>query len=231
MSKKAAKRVFVLSPHADDAELGIGGYLARVVDEGGEVMVALATVGDVRHLHDTVNTTAQKREEEYFAAMSVLGIQHCRILTKGLDGELQKHPRGELVAMLDTLQSEFEPDEILLPLPSSHQDHVYCWEVGISMARPNAAKRLPSLVAGYEYPLTSWGPGSAFNPFTGGLYLNVTHTWERKLEALRQHQSQMARGDGHIISLEGVTALGRLRGIEAGYGYAELLHVVRQRWS
>lgn len=224
-------RVMVLSPHADDAELGAGGYLARVVQSGGEVMVVLATIGDVRHLHSDQLVVADQRAAEFRAAMRELGVQHTRILTEGMDGSLNQFPRAQMVGVLDEVQQDFQPDVVLLPLPSAHQDHAYCWEVGVAMARPNFAKHQPALVAAYEYPLTGWGAGAEYSSFKGGLYVNVTATWERKLAALRQHRSQMRQGRGHLLSEEGAAALGRWRGMESGYEYAELLHVIRQRWD
>lgn len=228
----APKRVLVLSPHSDDAELGVGGYLARVVAEGGVVLVALATVGAAPKPNgsDGSNGAAsQRRLAEFKRAMEVLGVQQHCVMSEGFDGRLNDFPKAEMIGMLDQLLEEFRPDEILLPLPSSHQDHTYCWEVGIAMSRPVASRHQPCLVAGYEYPATGWGAGAEFSAFKGGLYVNVEATWERKLAALREHQSQMRDAD-HLISLEGVTVLGRMRGLEAGFKYAELLHVVRQRW-
>lgn len=144
----SAKRIFVLSPHADDAELGVGGYLARAVDQGAEVMVALATAGTVRHPHGVV--TGRQRMDEFHAAMEVLGVQQVCVLTQERDGELPHFSHARMVGMLDDLQRAFQPDEILLPLPSAQQDHTYCWEAGIAMARPHRATHGPALVAGYE---------------------------------------------------------------------------------
>ncbi|WP_158702889.1 PIG-L deacetylase family protein [Melaminivora suipulveris] len=226
---RTAKRIFVLSPHADDAELGVGGYLAKAVDQGAEVMVALATAGTVQHFHGS-EVTGSQRLDEFHAAMAVLGVQQVRVLTQERDGELPHFSYARMVGMLDALQRSFQPDEILLPLPSAHQDHTYCWEVGIAMTRPHRVTHVPALVAGYEYPLTSWGQGAGFSAFRGGLYIDVSATWTRKLQALRQHVSQFGDADGDPLALEGVAALARLRGAEAGFGHAELLHVVRQRW-
>ncbi|WP_257558250.1 PIG-L deacetylase family protein [Sphingobium sp. CFD-2] len=220
----------VLSPHADDAELGAGGYIGRVTAQGGEVMVVLATAGASNHIETGASALADQRIAEFQAAMRVLGVQQQHILTQGLDGELHAFPRSSFVKLLDDLQAEFEPDEILLPLPSSHQDHTYCWETGIAMTRPKSPKLLPSLVAGYEYPLSGWGPGAAFNNCKGGLYVDITASWELKLAALRQHASQLGNRAG-LVSIEAVEALAHWRGLEAGYRRAELFHIVRQRWD
>lgn len=224
------KRVLVLSPHADDAELGVGAYLARVIDAGGEVMVALATVGRSRSLCLGREVTEQERMDEFSESMAVLGVQTTEVLTRGLDGVLDSFPRAQMVGMLDALQNRFEPDEVLIPLSSSHQDHRYCWEAGVAATRLNPAKHASRLVAAYEYPATCWGGGGIVNPLGGSLYIDVSATWSRKVEALRRHRSQMHEGAGHLVSIEGVTALAQWRGAEAGFALAEVLHIMRARW-
>lgn len=222
------KTILILSPHADDAELGCGGYIARTIYEGGTVIVALATVGAIKFIHLDREVTASEREEEFNKSMAVLGVQHTHILTRGLDSNLNTFPQGDMVGMLDSLQKQYTPDEVLIPLPSAHQDHRYCWEVGVATTRPSAARHTPTMIAAYEYPLSSWGDGAAANSFTGGVYVNIEDYWEHKIEALSQYGTQM-RGQYDLISTGGVEALARLRGIEAGFKYAELLHALRIR--
>lgn len=221
------KRLLVLSPHADDAEIGCGGYISRVVGEGGEVLVVLATVGDIFFHHLQRIVTAEERLSEFESSMSALGVQHKRVLTQNLDSNLNTYPQGQMVAMLDTLHLEFKPTEVLLPLPSAHQDHRYCWEVGVAATRPSAVTHALDMVAAYEYPLTSWGDGSAANSFRGGVYVNITDHWNAKVTAIRAYGTQMR--EGNPIGLEALKALARMRGMEAGFEYAELFHALRIR--
>ena len=221
------KKVFVYSPHADDAEIGVGGYIARTIGEGGQVMVALATVGDVRFAHlDGRIVGVDERVEEFERSMGVLGVQHTRIMSVGNDGTLHMTSMGAAVAALDSLIDEFRPDEVLIPLSSSHQDHRFCWHVGIAATRPNIARHQPRMVAAYEYPLTFWGSESSETSFKGGVYVNVTSYWGKKLDALKCYASQM-RGPSGLISIQGVEALANLRGMESGCSRAELLHALR----
>lgn len=222
------KRIFVLSPHADDAEIGCGGYIARSVAEGAEVMVALATVGPIHFLHLNEIVTTAQRLQEFNASMDILGVKYRDVLTWDKDSKLNTFPQGDMVAKLDALQEAFKPTEVLIPLPSAHQDHRYCWEVGIAATRPSTAKHQPSLIAAYEYPLTSWGDGASSNSFRGGMYVDVGDHWETKLKALSKYHTQM-RGTQALISESGVESLAKLRGVEAGFRYAELLHILRLR--
>ncbi|GAD24277.1 PIG-L deacetylase family protein [Acidovorax sp. MR-S7] len=229
MPTQRPKRILLLSPHADDAELGAGGYLASSAAHGSEVMVVLATAGPSAESRPHAEAIADLRMDECARAMEILGVQHLRLLSRGCDGELaQKLPTSRLVTLLDGLIDSFAPDEVLLPLPSSHQDHMHCWNAGIAATRPRLQGHRPDLVAGYEYPLSHWGAGASFHAFQGGMYVDITPHWPRKVAALRAHASQMGhKSHHHPIGVEGASALARLRGIEAGCQFAELLHVVR----
>lgn len=223
---RAGKRVLVFSPHADDAELGCGGYIARCVDQGSIVCVVVATVGKTKFLHLDKAVTGAQRLHEFYASMVVLGVHQTHVLTEGFDSKLNMYPMGDLVAKLDELQEEFKPDEVLIPLPSSHQDHVYCWDVGVAATRPSTSKHQPSVVAAYEYPSTCWGSGAEASSFRGGIYVDISEYWEKKQTALSKYVTQMREGQS-LISTSGVDALSRLRGIEAGFTRAELFHALR----
>lgn len=222
----AQKTVLVFSPHADDAEIGVGGYIAKTVAEGGTVIVVLATVGSIKFLHLNRTVEPDERLEEFHESMKVLGVQHTHVLTRGYDSLLNTVSMGQMVAELDHLQDQYQPDEVLIPLPSAHQDHQYCWDVGVAATRPSPAKHSPTVIAAYEYPLTFWGSGSQASSFRGGIYVDVTQYWDKKVDALKKYKSQM-RDDLSLISLNGVSALAQLRGVEAGFQKAELLHALR----
>lgn len=221
------KRVMVLSPHADDAEIGCGGYMARTIAEGGQVLVSVATVSPVHFLHLGRSVSAEERIEELRASMGVLGASF-QVLTQGRDGCMAQYSQGEMVKLLDDSMEEFKPDVVLIPLPSSHQDHRYCWEVGIATCRPSPSKHQPCMIAAYEYPSTSWGDGAEANAGRGGIYMDVSAYWDTKVASLMKYETQM-RAKGHLFSIDGCEALARLRGLEAGFQYAELFHALRIR--
>jgi LmbE family N-acetylglucosaminyl deacetylase len=218
------KRVLVVSPHADDAEISCGGTIARVIAEGGEVCVALMTAGSVKFRHSGDVPTSE-RIQEFNASMESLGVQYSRVLSFDLDGKMYTAPQSNFVSQLDDFIDSFKPDTILVPLPSSHQDHRYAWEVCLAATRPNISKHQPQLIAAYEYPLSCWYNGG-FEAGKGGMYVDVSKYWDKKIEALKQYKTQM-RGDQSLISIRSVESLATQRGLESGVDKAELMHVLR----
>lgn len=228
VANHAQTRLLVIAPHADDEILGCGGYMSKVVQEGGEVHVVVASVSDIHFLHLDKIVTAEQRRVELKNALDVLGVQSHEVLSEGYESKLETYPSGEMVQKLDHIQEDFQPTVILLPLPSFHQDHQYMWNICIAATRPSPAKFSPNLVAAYEYPAQCWGDSSSFDAGQGGIYVDIEPYIEKKALALGKYVTQM-REDNHLISIEGARALARLRGLEAGYKYAELFHCLRMR--
>lgn len=224
------RRLMVLAPHCDDAEIGCGGYIARTIADGGEVFSVVATASDQKFLHLGRTVTCLERREEFAAACESLGVQKHTILALGYEAELHLYSMGRLVQQIDGLMADWRPTEVLIPLPSSHQDHAYMYQAGLAACRPTQSKSFISLVAAYEYPSTGWGPGGESSPSAGGMYVDISGYLHAKLSALNCYVTQMRNGNA-LISTDGVEVLARLRGIEAGFTYAELFRVLRMRVS
>jgi LmbE family N-acetylglucosaminyl deacetylase len=105
----------ILAPHADDEVLGCGGLLAKYPNE---CVVAVCSI------------PSQVRREEAAQAKRVLGYRemHWLELEAGFGGQ-------SLVTAFDDLLDKHQPDEIYLPYPDLHQDHIAVYEAGMRAAR------------------------------------------------------------------------------------------------
>ena len=120
------QRVMVVAAHPDDLETTCGGTLTLLIQRGAEVVLLLATDGDIG-THDatyTRETLAAVRRIETLEAARLLGLEDVVFLG---------HHDGELVAGLD-LRAEValayrrhQPDTILTFDPvwggQAHPDH------------------------------------------------------------------------------------------------------------
>lgn len=220
-------KLLVLSPHCDDETISCGGYIARTIAEGGEVLVVIASVSEIEFLHKGI-VSIEYRINELEQALEKLGGCEFELLTTGYESNLHQYSMGKLVASMDKIQNNFCPDEVLIPLPSCHQDHVFMHTACVATTRPSRYKHQPKLIAAYEYPLTNWGEGADANASKGGMYVDVTEFWPQKVEALECYESQM-RGNHDLISTPGCEVLAKMRGLEIGVEYAELFHIMRYR--
>jgi len=118
LPEPTAIRRLIIAPHADDEALGCGGLIAKYPHECA--VVVLARPDDVR-------------EKELVAAKEVLGYQRTYLLDLR-DGYVGGDMH-ELVAQLDTVVSLCRPEDLYVPYPSMHQDHIAAYEAGVRASR------------------------------------------------------------------------------------------------
>ncbi|ARJ43939.1 GlcNAc-PI de-N-acetylase [Pantoea alhagi] len=223
------RRWLIISPHADDAELGCGGSIARAVDAGIEVHIAVVILKGETHLRGQRYVPASRRYQELAAAMNSAGA-HYSVLNFVNEGEcfdLASSSQSGCVQQLDTLIEEIQPELLLMPVPSFHQEHQWVYNCCVAATRPTKNPRSLRLIAAYEYPAAGWGNSSSWDSSRGALYINISDYLVEKLAMLAEHQSQMSAARNALISLDGVKRLASFRGVEAGYDYAEMLYFMR----
>lgn len=108
----------ILAPHMDDEAMGCGGLMAKHPDEC--VVVVMTDSGETR-------------AREHAEAMEILGVSESRRLGFP-DGQTPQH-MTEMVGAIDAIMAELKPDELYLPYPSLHQDHIAVYEAGMRSCR------------------------------------------------------------------------------------------------
>ena len=203
------KKVLVLAPHTDDGELGCGGTVARLLQEGKEVFyVAFSSC------EDSIPKVFHKDslKEEVKKATSVLGIDSGHLILK--DYKVRRFPekRQEILEELILLRDEIDPDVVFLPSwHALHQDHKTISEEGL-----RAFKRCSCF--GYDLP---WDLVT-FNSIAF-VRLDAVHI-EKKVRSLQCYKTQLGRS---YINPECLRGLARTRGTQIGQDYAEAFEVMR----
>jgi N-acetylglucosamine malate deacetylase 1 len=208
----------IIAPHADDETFGCGGLIAKHASECYVVVVARPD---------------DQRLEEFGKAMyDLCGPQRQMLGTELLnrrDGEVGLNP-GDLVSDLDIVLNEVQPDEVYLPFPDLHQDHIAVYEAGMRACRVSMTprKHVPDAVLVYEVPvydLQLYPTDLRFNVFEE---LEGNHA-RLKATALGEYESQAVRGRGsHPSERESVLAHARTVGAAHRVGMAEQYALVRQ---
>ncbi len=173
------KKVLVISPHTDDAELGAGGTIARLVDEGKEIQM-LAFSGCEDSVPEGLPKDVLKKECRNSAEVMGIPPNNVTLLDYGVR-TFDVH-RQSILDYLVKLKNNFKPDLIIAPSSHDmHQDHatIY-WET-------LRAFKKDSTIWGYEQPWNNL-------TFTTHIFvkLNMGHL-ERKIRALNEYKSQNFR--------------------------------------
>ncbi|MDO5682238.1 MAG: PIG-L deacetylase family protein [Propionibacteriaceae bacterium] len=231
-------RALVVVAHPDDADFGAGGTLAGLTDLGWEVTALYCTRGEQggfdASLHEQM---PQIREREQRAAGAVLGISDVRFLDGYRDGWLQ--PTYDLQRDIVRVIRQVRPDLMLIQnaernyerIFASHPDHLACGEATIRAIYPAAENQFawPELITdeGLE-PFTVpefWVMGHREGTHT----VDITGSIDRKVNALLQHQSQVAhRGDelGQMVRTR-AAELAAIHGLPEGHFAEDFLRIKR----
>ncbi|MBI4595683.1 MAG: PIG-L family deacetylase [Candidatus Tectomicrobia bacterium] len=194
MQSNNAKRAMVIVAHPDDAELGAGGFIARLAQKGFEIRYIICTNGNkgTKDSNLSPHKLAEIREVEQREAAKVLGVSSILFL-RHEDGDLE--PNKAFRMELAILIREFQPETIITHDPWRHYlihpDHR---AVGITVmdAIVSARDHLFLPVAGF-LGFEAWAPREIFFTFPENpdYYEDISETMEIKLKATSQHLSQI----------------------------------------
>ena len=202
------KTALVVVAHPDDAEFGFGGTLAKWARDGWDIVLVVCTdaSGGGPDDHRDVTPAARNaitviRKAEQRAAARVLGLKEVIFLDQP-DGLLT--PSIELRRMIVRLIRRFKPTRLLCQSPDRawkpnyaigrhHPDHLAAGAATITAMYPSAQN-------GWDFPeLLQEGlfPHKVRELYVVGApemghYEDISDTLDIKINALREHASQLA---------------------------------------
>lgn len=207
------KRVLALAPHTDDAELGCGGTLARLLEEGASVYVAAFSTAKESIPPGLPLTTTR---DEFLESMRLLNIPRENLILFDYPVRKFSYQRQEILDELIGLRSAIKPELIFLPASGDlHQDHQVIASEGVRAFKESS-------VWGYELP---WNLIDF--PAQGFATLQLHHV-EAKWRALTAYRSQIEMGRPYFVR-EVIEGLARVRGLQVKTEFAEAFTVTRVR--
>ena len=217
--------VLVVAPHPDDEVLGAGGTIARLAEAGRRVEVAVVTSG--RPPAYPAEQVAKVRAEAA-AAHAHLGVA----ATHWLDlpaAQLAETAHGEVNAAIGKVVREVAPSLLLVPFVGDiHVDHQLIFVSALVASRPHQ-HAFPLTILAYEtMSETNWNAPYLAPNFVPNVFVEITATLEKKVEAMAMFASQV-RAFPHERSTETLRALAALRGStvhrHAAEGFVLVRHV------
>ena len=196
--------VIVITPHADDAEGGVGGTVVRWTREGKNVVYVVCTYGDkgTSDINMDPQELVRIREQEQLAAARLIGVSKV-IFLRYPDQSLEDTPefRKELVRLI----RRYRPEVVVTADPHRrylwHRDHRITGRVVLDAIFPCARDHLsyPDLLEEGLRPhkvreVWLWATQEP------NYRSDITDTFDIKMAALRCHQSQV--GDNLLPDLE-----------------------------
>jgi LmbE family N-acetylglucosaminyl deacetylase len=192
-------RILVIAAHPDDVDFGTAATIATWTDAGLDVIYCIVTDGDAGGSDRSVSRAdmAVIRRAEQTAAAKCVGVSDLRFLG---------YPDGRVEATLSLRKDlarvirQVQPGRVVCPSPernyarmgASHPDHRAVGSAAMDAVYPDARNPFahPELLA--DEGLQAWSVPEVW--MTGGVeadhWVDITDTFERKLAALRAHESQ-----------------------------------------
>jgi N-acetylglucosamine malate deacetylase 1 len=215
-------RVLAVGAHPDDLEILCGGTLARFVQDGHEVVMCNATLGDRGTFEHTSEEIAGIRLREARRAAELAGATH---VTLGFsDGEVHAGDDDQRTAVIDLVR-DVRPDLIITHSTGDYMsDHdetsklVFDCSFHATLPLLQTGRRYYETVTPMYFMDTVMGLG--FQPTE---YVDVTSTIETKVAMLEAHATQLTwlRDHDGIDIVEQMRAVTRFRGLQCRVQYAE----------
>ncbi|MFQ5489918.1 MAG: PIG-L family deacetylase [Phycisphaerae bacterium] len=226
MSTAALDIVFT-APHPDDLEIGMGGAIAKLVQQGYRVGMLHMTTGE-----PTPRGTPETRTAESEAAAKVLGVQVCETLTL-TNRELMDGPPARYAVA--TFLRRYQPKAMVCMAgrtPGASPDHYQ--------------SQLVAEAARFYSQLTKWNDrfdgtepfriehlvyrpvpfAAEITHYPTRFVVDITDTMETKLAAIACYKSQFP--DGRLERIQHyIRSLAGTEGASAGFRYGEMYAMPR----
>lgn len=199
-----SKSILVVSPHPDDLEIGMGGTVAKLIEQGGTVISLIATDGSGSTSVNGIpgEELAELRRQEAREAVSVLGVQTLIPLTiENVKTEKNKeHFKNDFKETV----LRFKPQEIYIPHPEidKHPTHKIVSELVLDeLKESNKSKEYK---AGKIWCYEVWTPFSSYDRIE-----DITEFVDLKVMAIEAHRSQLE----YKNYTEGILGLNKYRAV------------------
>jgi LmbE family N-acetylglucosaminyl deacetylase len=204
--------VLVLSPHTDDAELGCGATISRLVREGHRVWVAIFSVCDdslpIGFPPGTLRT-------ECIDSLTSLGVLEKDIIFYDYQVRVFNYSRQPILDDIIKLKKKISPDQVFIPsVDDYHQDHKTIADEAVRCFKNNCS------ILSYEL---IWNNTNFKNQV---YYELTTDDIQNKITALSKYETQK-----HRIYFQNnfIESLATVRGAQNGIRYAEVFEVIRYK--
>lgn len=198
---KNIKKAICVQPHPDDNEVGMGGVIAKLIQDGCEVHYITVTDGSLGLVNDKITheELIQIRKSEIEESGKLLGVENYHYLNYQ-DGTLSDIYK--IAGDIGEIIRQIKPEFIFCPDPwlnyEAHQDHVI---TGKAVAQsfistwlqefPLGTKTKPHTVKGIGFYHTS-------KPNT---IIDITNTFDLQMKAIGKHKSQFDKKTLMMLSI------------------------------
>lgn len=221
-------KVLIICAHPDDEVLGCGGFISKYRELGVEFKVIFIGEGSTCRFDDLksseVVNSIKNRNDSAINALRFLNVHNLEFHNLPC-GRFDQIPIISINKIIERAISSFKPDTVLTHSSSDvNNDHRIVFNSTLMSTRPSLGWRVNRLLSYEVLSSTEWSYVRNFMPnyFEEISEKNVDDKWR----AMSHYESEI-REYPFPRSLEGIRALSMMRGVQAGFQYAEAFKIIR----
>jgi len=223
-------KVLVVASHPDDEVLGCGGTIAKRIIDGDKVFVIILGEG-ITSRDEKRDAEKRKKEietlrEHIHKAGKILNVSDVYIYDYP-DNRFDTVALIDIIKTIEKVKEEVKPDIIYTHhYGDLNIDHRITFDAVMTAARPVQGESVKEIYS-FEIPSsTEWYFSSTGNYFMPNVFMDISETIEKKLQALKEYKSEV-RQFPHPRSPEAVESIAKKWGSNAGLKYAEAFCLIR----
>lgn len=217
-------KLLIIAPHPDDEILGCGGTMIKHIEAGDEVYVCIATKGclPLFSSEGTERTRSEARNCHHH-----IGVKKTFFLDLPAV-MIEKENRYDVNDKILDVIKQVQPDEVYIPHWGDMQkDHQIVAESCMVALRPKYEPKVKRIYSYETMSETAWNAPNVQNEFIPNVFVDITNTIDKKLEALSFFHSQLSSFPD-ARSAEAIKALAMYRGALMHYQAAEAFMLIRE---
>ena len=231
----------VIASHPDDEVIGCGGTIAKMVEKGIKVHIAIMTDGaavrgiekerrprigdEIRHEAESAFCAPGWRNAHMAAHM--LGVESITIHNLP-DAKFDTLTILEIAQIIEGHIDRVEPFTVFTHSPCDlNIDHRMVQEATAVACRPKPGHPVKSLLYYEVASSTEWSPPGMLPPFLPNYFEDITKFQEIKESVLQEAYGMEMRENLHPRSITGISILNFWRGATCGVEAAEAFMVGR----
>lgn len=206
--------ILVIGPHPDDQELGMGGTIIRLAEQGHDVLLLDMTNGEPTPLG-----SPEQREEEWTAAAKIMNVKRRLLGLKNREVEHSLQARHQVAGVIREHQAEI----VFLPyFEDAHPDHVATTRI-VEDARFDAKLSKIDLPGQPIYPrwLIYYYCTHLRHVAQPSFCMDISAQMDRKIEAINAYETQFVLPEKNRKVVGWLKQMNGYMGSRVGVDYAE----------
>lgn len=218
--------VLIIVAHSDDETISMGGTIRKHILSEDLVHVISMTDG----IGSRETSSAQdliKRKKASENASKILGFKWGESYNFS-DNAMDSYPLIEIVKSIEKAKNKYNPNIVYTHSGADlNIDHRVVANAVLTAFRPQPSEACKEIRLFEVASATDYGNPKLTGSFTPNLFVDITNTWDSKLNALKAYNDEM-RDYPHSRSIDAIKNLAKIRGNQVGYGIAEAFEIIRK---